>query len=214
VNPTVKSIEPFDTQVIDLHDSSRLHALRDRLAPAAGFHRLWAVGDLNMLENRLIAFFCSSKCPGQVILRVYDLARSLRDGGASVIGGFHSPMEKEFLDFLLRGDQPVVICPARGIDGMRLPPAWRKGISDKRLLLLSPFEPNRRRPTKELAEARNRLVVEVCDSVLVAHAAEGGKLEEFCAGLISAGRAVYTLNLPENISLIDKGALIYRHPED
>jgi hypothetical protein len=34
-------------------------------------------------------------------------------------------MEKECLELLLRGMQSVVICPARGIERMRLPSAWR-----------------------------------------------------------------------------------------
>ena len=68
--------------------------------------RFWAIGNLGILENPLLAFFCSSKCPGNVILGVYDLARILRDAGIPIVSGFHSPMEKECLDLLLRGDQP------------------------------------------------------------------------------------------------------------
>jgi predicted AAA+ superfamily ATPase len=45
------------------------------------------------------------------VLRTFALA--LREAGIPVIGGFHAPMEKECLDLLLRGTQPVVICPAR-----------------------------------------------------------------------------------------------------
>jgi hypothetical protein len=54
----------------------------------------------------------------------------LRGAGIPIIGGFHSPMEKECLDLLLRGQQPIVICPARSIQGMRIcgfpqPGDWR-----------------------------------------------------------------------------------------
>ena len=31
--------------------------------------------------------------------------------GVPMIGGFHTPMEQECLEVLLRGQQPVVICP-------------------------------------------------------------------------------------------------------
>ena len=37
-----------------------------------------------------------------------------------VIGGFHTPVERNCLATLLRGDQLVVICPAGGLAGMRL----------------------------------------------------------------------------------------------
>ncbi|MBA3707606.1 MAG: hypothetical protein H0W83_02155, partial [Planctomycetes bacterium] len=64
--------------------------------------------------------------------------------GVAVIGGFHSPMEQECLALLLKGRQPIVICPARGIDEMRLAIAWREAISAGRLLVISPFEPKDR----------------------------------------------------------------------
>ena len=68
---------------------------------------LSAIGNRELLKCRLLAFFCSVKCPGNLILQTYDLARALRDACVPVIGGFHSPMEKECLALLLRGTQPV-----------------------------------------------------------------------------------------------------------
>ena len=146
-------------------------------------------------------------CPGRVILRVYDLARSFRDAGMTVISGFHSPMEKECLEFLLRGDQPVVICPARGIDGMRLPMQWRKGISENRLLLLSPFEPGLRRPTQALTVIRNRFVAMIADSIMVAYANPRSKTEQLCLELLETGQCLYTLDMTENIELMENGAI-------
>jgi predicted Rossmann fold nucleotide-binding protein DprA/Smf involved in DNA uptake len=79
-----------------------------------------SVGNSGILRTRLMALFCSVRCPGDLIIKTYDLARSLHDAGVPVIGGFHSPMEKECLALLLRGKQPVILCPARCVDGMRL----------------------------------------------------------------------------------------------
>ena len=78
-------------------------------------------GNLRLLKEPLTALFCSNRCPGDLILKTYDLARAMRDAGISVIGGFQTPMEKECLRLLLRGSQPVVYCPARGIEKMRIP---------------------------------------------------------------------------------------------
>src|SRR5215471_2050218 len=75
-----------------------------------------ALGNLDLLNSRPLALFCSIQCPGDVILRTYDLIRALRDAGVALIGGFHSPMEKECLTLLLRGSQPVLVCPARAMD--------------------------------------------------------------------------------------------------
>lgn len=197
----MNSIGAFKTQIIDPLPA----VLKGKLADG-GFQQIWAIGDLHILENPLVAFFCSSKCPGQVILRIYDLARSFRDAGVTVISGFHSPMEKECFEFLLRGEQPIVICPARGIDGMRLPMKWRNGISENRLLLLSPFEPRLRRPTQALTEIRNRFVGMIADSILVAHANPGSKTELLCLELLEAGKSLYSIGMTENNGLIEKGA--------
>jgi hypothetical protein len=74
-----------------------------------------------------------------LILDTYDLASALRDAGIPVIGGFHSPMERECLDLLLRGKQPVVVCPARSIHRMRISKLWKAPLDDGRRLIPSPF---------------------------------------------------------------------------
>ncbi|MBA2670200.1 MAG: DNA-processing protein DprA, partial [Gemmatimonadetes bacterium] len=137
---------------------------------------LAVLGDTTLLLTPLVGFFCSRRAPGNVILRAYDWAREARDAGVPVIGGFQSPMERECLDFLLRGTQPVVVCPARGIGGMRLPREWRDAIRRGRLLILSPFADRQRRATVALAAERNRFVAALAERVLIAHAAPGGNL--------------------------------------
>jgi hypothetical protein len=82
-----------------------------RAGQGTGFSRFGVIGDVKILSNPLLGLLCSIRCPGRVIVQTYDLARALRDAGVPVIGGFHSPMEKECLDFLLRGKQPVVVYP-------------------------------------------------------------------------------------------------------
>ena len=71
---------------------------------------LFALGNMDILHQKTFALFCSVKCPGNLILKTYDLARELRDTGTVVISGFHSPMEKECLSLLLRGKQPIIWC--------------------------------------------------------------------------------------------------------
>ena len=85
-------------------------------------------GNLRLLDEPLTALFCSNRCPGDLILKTYDLARAMRDAGVPVIGGFQTPMERECLRLLLRGSQPVVVCPACGIDNMRIHRDWRTAL--------------------------------------------------------------------------------------
>ena len=103
-----------------------------------GFSRFWAIGDVKILSTPLLGLLCSIRCPGRVIVQTYDLARTLRDAGVPVIGGFHSPMEKECLDFLLCGKQPVVVCPARSITNMS-----GRGTPIGKRILLAFYQPSR-----------------------------------------------------------------------
>lgn len=154
---------------------------------------LTAHGNRDLLNRRLLGFFCSESLPGDAILSAYDLALALRDTGTTFIGGFQSAMEKEFLTFVLRGSASVVICPARGISRMRLPVPWRAPLEEGRLLLLSCFDDKARRPTKQTVAKRNALVAELAACLLVPHAAPGGKVEQLCQRAIAQGKLVFTL---------------------
>jgi predicted Rossmann fold nucleotide-binding protein DprA/Smf involved in DNA uptake len=169
--------------------------------------RLWTIGNLAVLNRRLLGFFCSTRCPGTVILRTYDLALALREAGIPVIGGFHSPMEQECLDVLLRGQQPVVICPARSIERLRPPATWQKPLAENRLLVLSSFAAHNRRPTAELAEHRNRMVATLARDAFVAHAAAGSRTERLCVELMEQGKRLYTLDLVDNTHLLQRGVV-------
>jgi len=127
--------------------------LRKHLADQAPT-RVAALGNVDILKEKKTAFFCSSKCPGDLIIRTYDLAKKWRDDGVTVIGGFHSPMEQECLAILLRGKQPVIVCPARSIETMRLKPEHRTPLAESRLLFLSPFPAREKRMTTDTAMAR------------------------------------------------------------
>lgn len=140
-----------------------------------------------------------------MILKTYDLARAMRDEGVPVIGGFQSPMEKECLRLLLRGRQPVVLCPARSIENMRIPADWRRALAEGRLLLLSPFGPNQRRPTADTATLRNHLVAALATRVFIVHAAAGGKTEAFARKIQLLGKPVLTLESSANANLAALG---------
>lgn len=165
------------------------------------------IGEVSLVHLPLLGLLCSRKCPGDVILGTYDAARALRDAGIAVAGGFHSPMERECLDLLLRGRQPVVYCAARGLETMRISPVWRASIAEGRLLLLSPFPASLRQGTKKTAKARNALVAELADILFISHAAPGGDIERLAKELIPCGRSSLTLASPHNQHMIAMGAL-------
>jgi hypothetical protein len=178
-----------------------------RVIEDEGFSRFWAIGDVKIMDTPLLGLLCPIRCPGRVIVQTYDLARALRDAGVPVIGGFHSPMEKECLDFLLRGKQPVVVCPARGIINIRMPKAWRKACAEGRLLILSPFAPKHKRISAMLAEKRNKFVSFLADQFFVPYATPGSKTEQLCLNMLSTGKQVYTFESEKESGIVKAGVM-------
>ena len=193
-------------------DSPRWAAARRLLGPDAPT-ALQTWGDAPILERApLVALLCSLKCPGELILKTYDLARRLRDEGIAVIGGFHSPMEREALHILLKGQQPLVICLGRSLEGARLPGAYRRPLEEGRLLLLSPFEASQCRLTAQRARERNLLVGALAERILILHAEPGGKVAEACGEFVRWGKPVLAVRHPANEHLATLGVRLEADP--
>ena len=124
----------------------------------------------------------------------------------TVISGFHSPMEHECLTILLRGTQPVIICPAKSINNMRINKEYKKPLKDGRLLFLSPFDENQRRISAKRSHYRNLFVAAMSAAVFVAHAGPASKTESFCKEIISWQKPIYTFESDYNKNLVEMGA--------
>ncbi len=140
--------------------------------------QLSALGNLDLLALPKTALFCSARCPGDAILRTYDQAARWRDADRCVISGFHSPIEKECLSIFLRGKPPIIICPARSLEKLSIPPGWKTPLNEGRLLILSCIFSPHHRVTAELATRRNQFVAALADEVWFAHIAPSGQTEQ------------------------------------
>lgn len=186
----------------DARYPAALKAFLGQTAPAV----VAALGDPTLFDSHPLALFCSSRCPGSLIVQASDLAHALADRGAAVIGGFHTPVERACLEILLAGAGLLIVCPARGMV-KTIPAEFRQPLAAGRLLLLSPFAESERRVTAELAAARNRFVAALAARVLFIHAAPGGRTEALAREVIGWGKPVYTLAHPDNRNLVDGGAM-------
>lgn len=176
------------------------------LARRTSVSRLMALGNLDLLQNDTLALFCSARCPGSLILKFYDALRALRYEGQTIISGFHSPLEQEGLLTLMQGQSGIIICPARSLDTMRVPVAWHQVLSDKRLLVLSPFAAHEERITARLATRRNEFVAAIADRVLIVYADPSGRTAKLARKILECGTRLLTLPAPENKPLLDAGA--------
>lgn len=174
------------------------------------FAEITVAGNLDILgdlETRITGLFCSRNCPGNVILPAFDHVTRLRDSGSIVISGFHSEMERECLKILLRGSQPVIICPARAIHNMRIPAEWKKPLAENRLLILSPFSESEKRVTAELAVKRNKLVVALAQELFFIYAGSGTGTYNLLSESIKNGEKIFTIKCTPNLPIIEAGAM-------
>ena len=195
----------FENRILLRPGNSCYPAALRRCSDAGRLLTVIAQGDLGILDSTRIGFFCSVRCPGDVILKTYDLARMLRQTDVTIVGGFQSPMEKECLDLLLHGSASVVVCPARGLGRMRVPKSWKEPLAEGRLLILSFFDDDIRRPTADLAVKRNAHIAALADRILIAHAEKGGKTEELCKEALADGKLVFAIDSPDNAHLVELG---------
>ena len=175
----------------DAQYPKRLHKCFGGDAPK----QLFTLGNLDLLALQKTAFFCSARCPGSAILRAYDQVASWRDAGRCIIGGFHSPVEKECLSILLRGTSPVIICPARGMP-KRIPPEWETPLADGRMLIVSIFPADLARVTADLAARRNDFVAALAEEVWFAHITPGGENQRLHDLVVSWGGLIKGTSQP------------------
>lgn len=182
---TQRKSEEVLPPVISLGRGQNAHAPQDPRYPVCLMKRLGnnapaeinALGNLELLALPKTGLFCSAHCPGSAILSAYDQAAAWRDAGRCIIGGFHSSVEKECLRILLRGSQPIIICPARSLP-KRVPAEWKIPLEQGRLLVLSGFSETHDRITAQLAARRNLMVAALSDEVWFAHIAPVSQTEK------------------------------------
>ena len=178
-----------------------LSALGDR-APTT----ITVFGDLSILEARKLSLFCSVKCPGRLIVQASDLAHQLAELDVMIVSGFHSPVERECLNILLRGKGTIGICPARSMAGMRISPDIGVALSAGRAILLSLFSKVERRATIQASVRRNEFVAALGDLVLVINAVPYGRIERLCQYVSTLKKPLYVLDDPTNSRLLSWGA--------
>ena len=128
------------------------------------------------------AFLCSRKCPADIILKSLDWAKNKKDKGECVISCFHSRIEKDVFDILIKGTQPLMLVLARGMK-KRWPKEIKKAVEQERLLIVSPFDKTVTYITQETANKRNKIMADIADEVFLAYATKDGNLDELLKGI-------------------------------
>lgn len=134
-------------------------------------------GNKNILKNKKTAFLCSQKCPADIVLKSYDWAKKQRKAANCVVCGNHSQIEKDVFAILLKGDQPLILVLARGMK-TRWEPDIEKAVNSNRLLVISPFDKETTRVTRETAKKRNEMIIKSSDRLIIGYRTENGQLDK------------------------------------
>lgn len=168
---------------------------------------LTSIGSADIMSRPILGLLCSRRCPGDVVLASYDASRRLDPAGHTVLGGFHSPMERQILEVLLVRKVPAVVVVPRPLRGMRVPGCWRNSLEEGGLCLLSSVEAGNRRCTRAMAERRNALVAALSDEVFIPFAVPGGSVEQVLAISAAWGKRILTVRCNSQESLRHAGAI-------
>lgn len=126
------------------------------------------LGQLKLLNDAPIAFFCSTRCDGNAVLKAYKWARQQCDLGTTVISGFHTSVEKDVYSILARRGAGIIHCYPKRLPLKRPTPAQRSLIEESRLLLLVPKAcAQLPRPTRQSCSLRNRFIADRAQSITV-----------------------------------------------
>ncbi|MBN2703213.1 MAG: hypothetical protein JXR23_03290 [Pontiellaceae bacterium] len=122
---------------------------------------LRGIGNPALWNGKKLGVLCSRNAP-----RIGHLPNA-----EVYLGGWHSPKEKEMLEWLLQHGKRVIACPAWGIEGAKnLLPL----LENNRALVLEMRDVS---GNLAAAEARNRFVIQHADALFTPHVTPGGMLE-------------------------------------
>ena len=93
-------------------------------------------GNKDLLDRPLVAFFASRNATPHDAQLARQWAESICKTDKVVISGFHSPLEKEILNYLLERQHPVIIALGRALY-KRIPDHLKSHFDEGRVLFVS-----------------------------------------------------------------------------
>ncbi|MBN8574772.1 MAG: DNA-processing protein DprA [Candidatus Kapaibacterium sp.] len=133
-------------------------------------------GNIDLIKLPKTAFLCSRTVPASAVLACYDWAIQQREQGHCVISGFHSPIEKDVLHYLLKGTQPIIVVLARGFKET-MNHEFIKPLEQGKLLIISPFDAQVKRITSRTVLVRHQTMIDLADDIAVGYISKNGQLD-------------------------------------
>lgn len=124
------------------------------------------LGNTSLLDRRKIGYFASGSIVSLSVLPTLDWATEVaKREDVAVVSGFHSKMEREVLDFLLRGKCGIICVLARSIY-KKIPEKYREAYNAGRVLFIAPFKTSATMTSRHLCQQRNEYVASISDELI------------------------------------------------
>lgn len=124
------------------------------------------LGNISLLDRMKIGYFASGTIASLSVLPTLDWATEVaRREEVAIVSGFHSKMEREVLDFLLRGKCGIICVLARSIY-KKIPDKYREAYNAGRVLFIAPFKTSATRTSRHLCQQRNEYAASISDSLV------------------------------------------------
>lgn len=124
------------------------------------------LGNTSLLDRRKIGYFASGTIASLSVLPTLDWATEVaRREDVAIVSGFHSKMEREVLDFLLRGKCGIICVLARSIY-KKIPEKYREAYNAGRVLFVAPFKTSATMTSRHLCQQRNEYVASISDELI------------------------------------------------
>ena len=123
-------------------------------------------GNTSILYRKKIGYFASSKIANLSVLPTLDWATEVaKRDDVAIVSGFHSKMEREVLDFLLRGRCNIICVLARPIYKV-IPNKYRDAFAQDRVLFISHNTAKSTMPSRHLCQKRNEYIASISDELV------------------------------------------------
>lgn len=124
------------------------------------------LGNTSLLDRSKIGYFASGSIVSLSVLPTLDWATEVaKREDVAVVSGFHSKMEREVLDFLLRGKCGIICVLARSIY-KKIPEKYREAYNAGRVLFIAPFKTSATMTSRHLCQQRNEYVASISDELI------------------------------------------------
>ena len=133
------------------------------------------LGNKELLNRKLTAFFASRTVQTARVMACYDWATSLSAETDCVVSGFQSAIERDVLHFLLKKHIPVVVVLAGAIY-KHIPEEFSEAYGGGRVLFVSVSQAPR--TSIAAAQTRNHYVAELAGTIVFGMLSENSSLYE------------------------------------